>query len=161
MHANAALLERLFTALDHHDHRAMAACYLPAAIFSDIAFELTGIQKIHSMWHMICDGDIRATYRVIDADDVQGRVALVDTYTFGASKDPARPGRPVRNVVDSRFVFRQGLIAEHHDHCDPRAWASAAIGGPFGFMAGRIGWLRRWKASGKLADFVRRHPEYR
>src|SRR3954462_7066779 len=105
MHPNAALLDRLFTALDRHDHATMAACYHLDATFRDIAFDLHGRKEIHSMWHMICEGDIRATFEVVHADEQKGKVKLVDTYPFGATKDPPKPGRPVRNVVDSRFLF--------------------------------------------------------
>ena len=63
MHDNAALLDRLFTALDKHDHVTMASCYREHAHFRDIAFDLVGRTRIHSMWHMICSGDIRADWR--------------------------------------------------------------------------------------------------
>src|ERR1700730_1499737 len=98
MHPNAALLRRLFTALDHHDHLTMASCYHSAATFRDIAFDLRGSKQIHSMWHMICEGDIRASFELVHANDQDGRVKLLDTYTFGATKDPPSPGRRVRNV---------------------------------------------------------------
>jgi ketosteroid isomerase-like protein len=154
LHPNADLLHRLFTALDHHDHRTMASCYHPEATFRDIAFDLRGRPQIHSMWHMICKGDIRATFKVAHASDQEGRVRLVDTYTFGASKAPPKRGRPVRNVVDSRFQFQDGLIIEQLDFCDARAWAKAALGGPIGFLAGRIRFLRSRAAGKKLEGFV-------
>ena len=69
MHANADLLQRLYSALDRHDHPTMASCYHPEAGFRDIAFNLQGIKKIHSMWHMISETDIRAEFEVIDATD--------------------------------------------------------------------------------------------
>ena len=56
MHTNAILLQRLFTSLDQHDHRSMADCYHTEARFTDIAFDLRGENKIHAMWHMICQG---------------------------------------------------------------------------------------------------------
>jgi ketosteroid isomerase-like protein len=161
MHTNVALLHRLFTALDHHDHPTMASCYHSAATFRGIAFDLRNRKQIHSMWHMICDGDIRATFEVVHANDQDGRVKVVDTYTFGATKDPPNPGRPVRNVVDSRFLFQDGLIVEHRDFCDAHEWARLALGGPIGFLAGRIRFLRSWKAGQMLKAFVGRHPEYR
>ena len=161
MHPNATLLHRFFTALDQHDHSTMASCYHSAATFKDIAFYLQGRTQIHSMWHMICEGDIRATFEVVHANDQEGRVNLVDTYTFGASTDPPNPGRAVRNVVDSRFVFRDGLIVEHRDFCDAHVWARLALGGPIGFLIGRIPFLLRWTAEKKLKAFVGRHPEYR
>ena len=161
MHPNAALLHRLFSALDRHDHWAMASCYHPDATFRDIAFDLRGKRKIHSMWHMICESDIRAKFKVIHADDEEGRVRVVDTYTFGATKVAPKRGRPVHNIVQSRLRFRDGLIIEHRDACDARAWAKEALGGPIGFLAGRIRFLRSWTARKKLKKFVDAHFEYR
>lgn len=157
-HPNVLLLRRLFTALDQHDHAAMAACYQPGATFQDIAFDLHGRKAIHGMWHMICQTDIRATFGVLHADDQRGQVQLVDVYTFGAGRD--RPGRRVTNAIDSRFVFEEGLIREQRDTCDPREWARAALGGARGFLAGRSRFLRSRVAQRKLEAFIRRHPEY-
>jgi len=156
MHANAALLQRLFTALDQHDHQTMGTCYHSAATFRDIAFDLRGKQRIQGMWHMICEGsDLRATFEVVHANDEDGRVNLVDHYTFRDTK------RKVRNVIESRFRFRDGLIVEHTDDCDARAWAAMALGGVGGVLAGRFRVLRSWKGNKKLASFIRAHPEYR
>ena len=161
MHPNEDLLHRLFSALDRHDHRTMASCYHPAATFRDIAFDLRGSRQIHGMWHMICKGDIRATFKVVHVNDQEGRVRLVGRYTFGATKSPLKRGRPVRNVIDSRLRFRDGLIIEHRDICDARAWARSALGGPIGFLAGRIRFLRSHAAKKKLNGFVVKCFEYR
>ena len=152
MHANGVLLQRLFTALDHHDHSTMAACYHPAATFRDIAFNLSGQGEIHAMWQMICEtSDIRATFEVLHADDVEGRVALVDHYTFSDTS------RKVRNVIDSTFRFQKGVIVQHRDHCDPRAWAEMAFpGGVRGFLAGNFRIVRSLAARRKLDAFRRR-----
>jgi SnoaL-like domain len=167
MHPNALQLQRLFSSLNRHDHVTMAFCYHSAARFRDIAFDLRGRQEIHDMWRMICHGDIRATFDVVDANDDDGYVKLVDEYTFHADdavpsdgRVPV-PGRSVRNVIDSRFHFSEGLIIEHEDSCDPRLWADMALGGAAGFLAGRIRLLRSWKAKQKLKEFVRSHPEDR
>lgn len=162
MHANAALLDKLFTALGKHDHPTMASCYHPDAYFRDIAFDLQGRKSIHSMWHMICDGDIRVEFEILDADDFAGHVSLVDNYTFGASKKPPRPGRHVRNAIESRFLFEDGWIKSHEDDCDPKKWARSALGpGIAGFLAGRLRFLRSRKAGALLAAFVETHPEYK
>src|SRR5436309_9608022 len=121
MHANAILLRKLFTGLNQHDHRVMAECYHPKAVFRDIAFHLRGQKRIDEMWQMICEGrsNIRANFEVVRADDKSGQVRLVDDYTLYASDDsPPSSGREVRNVIDSRFRFRDGLIIKHKDHCD-------------------------------------------
>ncbi len=154
MHANAVLLQRLFNSLDQHDHPAMAGCYHPAATFRDIAFDLRGRKQIHAMWHMICGGDIRATFDLVHADDHSGQVNLVDDYTFSST------GRRVHNVIDSQFRFRDGLIVEHCDFCDARVWSAMALGGASGLLAGRFRFLRSRKAREKLQGFVAKRPEY-
>jgi SnoaL-like protein len=156
MHANGVLLQRLFTALDDHDHATMASCYHPAATFRDIAFDLSGQSRIHAMWHMICENtDIRATFEVLHADDREGRVALVDHYTF---TDTALK---VRNVIDSRFRFEHGGIVQHQDHCDARAWAGMAFpGGIRAFLAGNLRMVRSLAARRKLSAFCQAHPKY-
>ena len=154
-HANVVLLERFFRSLNDHDHEAMANCYHSDATFRDIAFDLNGRIQIHAMWHMICEGDIRATFEVINADDHDGRVAVVDDYTFSSSM------RKVHNAIDSHYSFRDGKIIRQSDFCDASAWAAMALGGVTGFLVGRIRFLRSMKAREKLRSFIARHPEYR
>ena len=157
MHPNATLLHRLFTALNNDDHATMAACYHPEATFHDIAFNLKRRARIHGMWHMICErSDVKATFSIVQADDIEGRVNLVDDYTFSDT------GKPVRNVIESRFRFQDGLIVQHDDVCDPRAWATMALGeGVTGYLAGRIRLMRSLKAHSKLRKFTRPYPQYR
>jgi hypothetical protein len=105
---------------------------------------------------MICEAtDIRAAFEVVHANEQEGRVNLVDDYTFTDT------GRHVRNVIDSRFHFRDGLIVEHRDLCDAHAWGAMALGGVSGFLAGRIRLLRSLKANKLLDKFIESHPEYR
>ena len=156
MHPNGLLLRRLFTALDVHDHPTMAGCYAPAASFRDIAFDLEGKPKIHGMWQMICESsDLRATFEVVQADDVEGRVALVDHYTFSDTKFK------VRNVIDARFRFENGLIVQHRDYCDEKAWAAMAFhGGLRGFLAGHFRFVRSRGAEAKLKAFMDAHSAH-
>jgi len=148
IHRNAVLLQRLFISLNARDAQAMAECYHPDAHFHDIAFDLQGKREITAMWKMICSGDIQATFEVLYADDREGLVKVVDEYTFSDTL------RKVRNPIESRFGFRNGLIALHTDTCDPVAWAAAAIGGIRGVLAGRIRFLRSWKARRKLKPYL-------
>lgn len=148
-HPNAELVRRLYGCLDRHQPEEMAKCYHPDATFHDIAFDLSGKERIAAMWRMICAGDIRAALESVQAGDATGSATVVDQYTFTDT------GRPVRNRIQSEFRFRDGLIVEHRDSCDARAWASAAIGGAAGFLAGRFRFLRAWKAGRKLRRFVR------
>ena len=152
MHPNALLLQRLFSSLDRKDDKAMAACYHAEATFQDIAFRLRGKAEISDMWRMICTGDIHATFEIIQADDTTGRVKVIDEYTFSET------GRRVKNVIDSRFTFRDHLVVEQRDDCDPREWAAMAMGGAKGFLAGHIAPLRRFMARRKLQTFVAQPP---
>ena len=159
MHPNAEILQQLFSGLNQHDHEAMAACYQQNATFTDIAFQLQGKKQIQAMWHMICEpegrpADIRAMFHIIHADDHAGWVNLIDEYTFGPRRNR------VTNVIDSHFCFAGGLIVSQNDFCDSRSWATMAIGGFSGFLAGEFRFLRSRKAAGLLREFTRTHPQY-
>lgn len=149
------LMTRLFSALDQHEHTAMADCYAENARFTDIAFDLHGRRQIHAMWHMISEGDIRTTFTVERANEREGLATVTDDYTFRST------GRHVRNAIQSHFVFENGLIVEQRDECDPGQWGQMAIGGIGGFIAGHVGFVRRRKAGQTLQAFLDRHPEYR
>lgn len=155
MHPNEKLLQHFFSSLSRRDAEAMTACYHKDAKFHDIAFDLKGKEKIGAMWRMICDGDIRVTFEVVSADELDGVVKLVDEYTF---KDT---GRKVRNPIESHFRFENGLITQQSDECDPQQWANAALGGVLGFVAGRLRFVRAWKARAKLRRFIRSGEKHR
>jgi len=155
MHPNGELLTRLFSGLDTHDHQAMAACYHEKATFSDIAFELQGKTRIHAMWHMISEGDIRTTFKVDEVDDHTAFVSVVDDYTFRST------GHKVHNKIESHFRFDKGLIIQQRDVCDAKAWAGMALGGMSGVLAGRLRFLRQRKAQATLDTFVATHPQYK
>jgi ketosteroid isomerase-like protein len=155
MNPKGSVLERLFTGLKRRDHEMMAACYDSEAMFEDIAFRLRGQPRIHAMWHMICETDIRATFEIVHEDETEGRVELVDHYTFQET------GKPVDNVIDSYFRLENGFIVEHRDSCDPHKWATMAMGSVLGFLPGRFRPMRSTLASLKLWMFIRKHPEYR
>lgn len=150
MHANEQLLTRLFDCLNAHDHQGMADCYHEQATFRDIAFSLAGQQQIHAMWEMICSdndqgkSDIVVEEKEISANDSTGRAVVVDEYTFRDTQ------RRVVNQINSEFEFRDGKIIKQLDRCDPVSWASQAIGGFRGFIAGHLAFIRRWKAMTKL-----------
>jgi ketosteroid isomerase-like protein len=161
IHPNAALIERLFAALNAHDASAMAACYhRDNPTFHDIAFDLKTAREIHDMWRMICEGDseVAVTVEQVEADDQRGVARIVDRYFFGRNKKKGTFGRPVVNRITSRFRFRDGLIVEQIDDCDPRAWATQALGGPLGWIAGRSRPVRAGAAHRKLKAFLKENP---
>ena len=76
-----------------------------------------------------------------------GFARIVDEYAFRET------GRSVVNEIESKFRFRNDMILEHQDKCDPRAWAAMAVGGVKGFVTGRLRFVRKGAARKKLDDF--------
>ena len=149
---NAQTIERFYKAFHERDGDAMAACYTPDVRFSDPAFgELHGDQA-GAMWRMLTGQakDLRIELVEHEADGDRGSARWKAWYTF------TQTGRPVVNDVRARFVFRDGLIAEHDDDFSFYRWSSQALGPP-----GRLlGWSPvikgavRKKARGSLERFM-------
>jgi hypothetical protein len=103
---------------------AMAACYHRDVHFTDEVFpDLRGPQA-GAMWAMLCarGKDLRVEPSAITADDAQGRARWDAWYTFSGS------GRPVHNIIQAEFGFRDGLIVRHVDRFDFQRWARQALG---------------------------------
>lgn len=126
MHPHAALIARFYEAFAKRDAEAMAACYHKDVVFSDPVFgELRG-DRARDMWRMLCGRakDLTVVASDIAADDKLGSARWVADYRFG------KTGRPVHNVIEARFAFRDGLIAEHHDTFPLYKWSRMALGAP-------------------------------
>jgi hypothetical protein len=123
-HPNEALIARLYDALGRHDGDAMAACYTTDARFSDPVFPDLKDGRVRDMWRMLCLGakDLEVTATKIRADQFTGSAHVEADYTF------SKTGRRVHNVIEARFVFRDGLIERHADDFDFKAWARQALG---------------------------------
>lgn len=154
MHPNAALIERFYSAFARRDGEAMAACYHPDVRFSDPVFpELRGA-KAGGMWRMLTErgADLRVEHSAVTADDTTGSAHWEAWYTFSTT------GRPVHNVIDARFTFRDGLIVEHVDTFDFWRWSRQALG-VAGLLLGWTPLLRnkvRGTAGGQLDRYMTR-----
>lgn len=122
-HPNADVIERFYTAFQSCDANEMAACYHRDIYFSDEVF--TGLRgpQAGSMWRMLCERarDLKIEFRDVEADDRSGRAHWEAWYTFAAT------GRPVHNVIDARFEFRDGKIVRHRDSFDFLRWSRQAL----------------------------------
>jgi ketosteroid isomerase-like protein len=152
MSENAELIERFYAAFGARDGAAMAACYAPNAVFSDPVFgELRG-EDPGRMWVMLTGRaqDLAITLESHSATDDTGEAHWLADYTFGAT------GRRVHNDVRARFVFRDGLIAEHHDAFSFYAWSRQALG-PAGLL---LGWtpILRGKVRGQALEGLAAAP---
>ena len=106
------------------------------------------------MWHMITEGDLKASVEALQADDQTGSADVVDDYTFSDN------GNHVHNEIHSDFRFRDGLIVEQRDKCNALKWGVQALGP----IKGLASWIapakRREGAMAKLKAFIAQHPEY-
>jgi ketosteroid isomerase-like protein len=153
MHRNAELIRTFYTCFGNRDARGMGACYHPSVTFSDEVFLDLDAPRAKAMWQMLCERgkDLRVEFRDIDADDSAGRAHWEAWYTFSAT------GRPVHNVIDARFEFRDGKIVRHRDSFNFWKWASQALG-PTGRLFGWSGLVKnrvRVQANKSLAAFMR------
>jgi ketosteroid isomerase-like protein len=124
MHPNAQLIEKFYAAFQSHDADAMCACYHPDVTFADPAFgTLRGVQAA-SMWRMLVERgkDLQVTFSNVQADDVRGSAHWEARYTFSKSR------RPVHNIIEAEFVFKDGLIFQHTDRFDFWKWSRMALG---------------------------------
>jgi uncharacterized protein len=121
---NAELIRRFYAAFDAHDGDAMAACYSPAARFSDPVFEDLRGDEPGAMWRMLTGraDDLDVDLVEHDADGDRGTAHWLARYTF------TQTGRAVENDVRASFRFADGLIAEHCDDFDFHRWARQALG---------------------------------
>lgn len=138
MQAHAELIERLYTALSRRDHAEMARCYAVDATFSDPVFPALRGNDVRAMWRMLCERgtDLRITYRDIHATGDAGTAHWEAWYSFSGT------GRPVHNVIDSTFTFRNGLIFQQTDSFGLYAWAKQALG-PIGELFGWTSLMQR------------------
>ena len=129
--ANTALINRFYEALERRDHETMAACYTDDARFSDPVFTDLRGDEVRAMWRMFCERgeDLEVRHSAVEADAERGFGHWDADYTFSGT------GRKVHNEIDSRFRFRDGLIAEHNDSFDLWKWTRQALG-PAGVLLG-------------------------
>jgi ketosteroid isomerase-like protein len=142
--AELALIERFYAAFGRRDGAAMAACYHPEIEFRDPVFHLRGA-RAGLMWRMLTAAgkDLVVTASDLRFDGERGHARWEARYTFSAT------GRPVHNVVQATFEFRDGLIVRHTDDFSFWRWARQALGVP-GVLLGWSPWLQN-KVSAQAA----------
>ena len=134
---NQELITSFYQAFQDLDAATMADCYHPEATFKDPAFELQGAE-IGQMWAMLIErskGQLDISFSGIQADDTSGQANWEAKYTFSASK------RPVHNVIQAEFKFRDGKIIQHIDQFDFWKWSRMALG-PIGYLLGWSSFLQ-------------------
>lgn len=154
MHPNEQRITDFYTAFAAQNAGPMRAAYAPDAEFSDPAFPNLKGSAVGDMWAMLCEQakDFRLEFRDVKADDNTGSAHWEAWYKFGGK-------RPVHNIIEARFNFKNGLITRHVDTFDFWRWSRQAIG-PAGLLLGWTPLLRNavvGRAAGSLAAWQKKH----
>jgi len=133
----------------------MGACYHPGVIFFDPVFGQLQGEAVTAMWHMLCARarDLEITFTNVQADDATGRARWEARYCF------SKTGRPVHNLIQAAFLFREGRIIRHTDTFNFWHWARMALG-PVGVLLGWTPILQhaiRKEALRNLQEFMQKH----
>lgn len=157
MISNSQLIENFYNAFARRDYQGMIDCYAPDIDFADPVFTVQG-KRAKAMWHMLASGSsgVEVVHSNVQADDTRGSAHWEARYNF------SRTNRPVHNIIDAEFQFRDGRIIWHRDHFDFWRWSRMALG-PTGIL---LGWTPlvhnqvRQTAAANLDKFIAAHPEY-
>jgi ketosteroid isomerase-like protein len=155
---NTDLITSFYEAFQRKDYEAMNACYGPSIVFSDPVFQHLEGEQVKAMWHMLCERgtDLVVTFSDVTETDEGATAHWEASYTLAGSD------RQINNVIDARFVIRDGLIYGHTDSFDLWAWTRMALGAP-GTLLGWSGPIQnkvRDTAGRQLNRFISEHPEY-
>jgi len=103
------------------------------------------------MWAFVTrpEPNLTLTFEIVSADNNHVQARLTDHYIFTDT------GRKVDNAITSTFSFRDNLIIDHRDDCDPVLWANMAMSGLRAWLAGHVRLVRVLAAHTKLRSFLR------
>jgi hypothetical protein len=119
-----ALVRRYFDALARLDGEAMAACYHPAASFSDPVFPDLRGERVGWRWRMFARGaaDMHLDYDIVFGDERKAQVEWELRYRFAGS------ARPVHNKGLSTLAFWDDRIVRQIDEFDFWRWSRSSVG---------------------------------
>lgn len=155
---HARLIEQFYTAFQRKDYAGMIACYHPQAEFSDPVFTDLKGKQVGAMWHMLIErgSDMKLIFNNVQTQGDSGSAHWEADYTFSSTK------RPVHNVIDSAFTFKDGKIIRQRDRFNFWRWSQMALG-TSGLL---LGWSPivqnkvRQTAMQGLSSFISKHPEH-
>lgn len=123
---NADLIEAFYQAFSKGQGQAMAAMYHKDATFEDPAFGVLKGPEIGKMWTMLTtrSKDLIVKYNNVKANENGGSCSWTADYTF------SKTGKPVHNIIEANFTFKDGKIFTHKDDFNFYRWARQALGLP-------------------------------
>lgn len=154
--ANAALIERFYSAFARRDVERMLSCYRPDVVFRDPVFGALSGQEVRAMWRMLNAraADLAIEFGNVAATGSDGSAHWEARYTYTATR------RRVHNRIDASFEFRDESIANHVDRFSLWRWAAMALG----TQGALLGWLPpvrsaiRARAAKGLAAYMAANP---
>ncbi len=124
MHPHETLITNFYSAFQRGDYATMQSCYHQNAEFSDPVFQHLNSKEVKAMWQMLLTSakDLKITFNNVKANDREGSCHWEAWYTF------SRTGRPVHNIIEARFQFKDGKFIRHQDSFDMWRWSRQALG---------------------------------
>ena len=98
------LIHRFYGAFARRDAVTMAACYAPAARFSDPVFQDLRGDEVPAMWRMLCERgtDLELSHLAVSAECHRGAAHREADYTCSGT------GRRVHNEIDASSASKAG-----------------------------------------------------
>jgi ketosteroid isomerase-like protein len=118
------LIEKFYTAFQNRDYTTMQSCYHADATFHDPVFPNLDANQVRAMWQMLLTSakDLKVTFDAIQTSGSTGSCKWQAWYTF------SKTGRPVHNIIQASFDFKDGKILRHRDSFDLWRWSRMALG---------------------------------
>ena len=134
---NVKVIHTFYTDFQGLDYRGMQEAYHVDAEFSDPVFGLLSSQEVKAMWQMLVtrSTDLKISFSDVQASGSIGKCHWEAWYTF------SKTGRPVHNIINASFEFRDGKIYRHDDSFSLWKWSRQALG-TSGLFMGWAPWLQ-------------------
>ncbi|MGB3586757.1 MAG: nuclear transport factor 2 family protein [Tunicatimonas sp.] len=127
------IIEQFYTAFQQLDAKNMIAYYDDNILFEDPAFGQLRGEQAKNMWRMLIErgkNSLKVNFYDVQGSATGGNATWEADYLFGKDR------RPIHNIIQAKFIIRNGKIVEHTDQFSFWKWATMALGTPgrlFGF----------------------------
>ncbi len=127
-------IQTFYQCFQNLDWQGMNNLYHEDVMFSDPGFGQLDSTRTNAMWEMLCENaqDFKLEFKVNSSSEAHWEA----WYTF------SQTGRPVHNIIEATFTFKDGKIIRHDDLFDLHKWASQALGFK-GWLLGGTGFFRK------------------
>jgi len=132
------IIEEFYSGFAAGNSSTMNSCYHPEIIFKDPVFGVLKSTDVQDMWEMLIEksqGQLRIRFSHLKANDGKGSADWKAYYTFSSTN------RQVKNVIQAKFEFKEGLIVKHTDTFSLYEWSKQA----FGLKGTLFGWTPFFK----------------